>query len=104
MVGKIIDNYIMTSQFSGLGVQIGILIVVYLGLSSAMYFQNYWMGGIAQQPVYRLGTSLFAHLQKTPVTFFDKRQHGELMSRMTNDIENVSQTLNTSFIQVFSVC
>jgi len=47
-------------------------------------------------------TSLFAHLQKLPVTFFDKRQHGELMSRMTNDIENVSQTLNTSFIQVFS--
>ena len=42
------------------------------------------------------------HLQKLPVSFFDKRQHGELMSRMTNDIENVSQTLNSSFIQVFS--
>ena len=67
-----------------------------------MYFQNFWMVGIAQQTVYRLRTSLFAHLQKLPVTFFDKRQHGELMSRMTNDIENVSQTLNTSFIQVFS--
>lgn len=102
MVGKIIDNYIMTSQFDGLGRQLGILIVVYLGLSSSMYFQNYWMVGIAQQTVYRLRTSLFSHLQKLPVTFFDKRQHGELMSRMTNDIENVSQTLNTSFIQVFS--
>ncbi|MCZ2260327.1 ABC transporter ATP-binding protein [Sporosarcina sp. G11-34] len=102
MVGKIIDNYIMTSQFDGLGTQIGILIVVYLGLSSSMYFQNYWMVGIAQQTVYRLRTGLFSHLQKLPVTFFDKRQHGELMSRMTNDIENVSQTLNTSFIQVFS--
>lgn len=102
MVGKIIDNYIMTSQFDGLGRQLGILIVIYLGLSSSMYFQNYWMVGIAQQTVYRLRTSLFSHLQKLPVTFFDKRQHGELMSRMTNDIENVSQTLNTSFIQVFS--
>ena len=102
MVGKIIDNYIMTSQFDGLGGQLGILVVVYLGLSSSMYFQNYWMVGIAQQTVYRLRTNLFSHLQKLPVTFFDKRQHGELMSRMTNDIENVSQTLNTSFIQVFS--
>ena len=102
MVGKIIDNYIMTGQFDGLGGQLGILIVVYIGLSSSMYFQNYWMVGIAQQTVYRLRTNLFSHLQKLPVTFFDKRQHGELMSRMTNDIENVSQTLNTSFIQVFS--
>lgn len=102
MVGKIIDNYIIVSQFDGLGRQLGILIAVYIGLSSSMYFQNYWMVGIAQQTVYRLRTNLFSHLQKLPVTFFDKRQHGELMSRMTNDIENVSQTLNTSFIQVFS--
>lgn len=102
MVGKIIDNYIMVSQFDGLGRQLGILIAVYIGLSGSMYFQNYWMVGIAQQTVYRLRTNLFSHLQKLPVTFFDKRQHGELMSRMTNDIENVSQTLNTSFIQVFS--
>ena len=86
----------------GLARKIGLLIAIYIGLSLAMYFQNYWMVGIAQQTVYRLRTSLFAHLQKLPVTFFDKRQHGELMSRMTNDIENVSQTLNTSFIQVFS--
>lgn len=102
MVGKIIDNFIMVSQFDGLARQLGILIAVYIGLSGSMYFQNYWMVGIAQQTVYRLRTNLFSHLQKLPVTFFDKRQHGELMSRMTNDIENVSQTLNTSFIQVFS--
>ena len=97
MVGKIIDNHIVTGQFEGLGLKIGLLIAIYIGLSLAMYFQNYWMVGIAQQTVYRLRTNLFAHLQKLPVTFFDKRQHGELMSRVTNDIENVSQTLNTSF-------
>ena len=102
MVGSIIDKNIIAGEFNGLGSKIGMLIAIYVGLSSAMYFQNFWMVGIAQQTVYRLRTSLFAHLQKLPVTFFDKRQHGELMSRMTNDIENVSQTLNTSFIQVFS--
>ncbi|WP_249650937.1 ABC transporter transmembrane domain-containing protein, partial [Lysinibacillus sp. D4A3_S15] len=37
-----------------------------------------------------------------PIAFFDRRQHGELMSRMMNDIEAVSSTLNSSFIQVFS--
>lgn len=102
MVGKIIDNHIVVGQFDGLGLKIGGLIAVYIGLSVAMYLQNYWMVGIAQQTVYQLRTNLFSHLQKLPVTFFDKRQHGELMSRLTNDIENVSQTLNTSFIQVFS--
>jgi len=102
MIGKIIDNYIIPMKFAGLGGNIGWLITIYIGLSLAMYFQNYWMVGIAQQTVFRLRTSLFSHLQKLPVTFFDKRQHGELMSRITNDIENVSQTLNSSFIQVFS--
>ncbi|WP_438314712.1 ABC transporter ATP-binding protein [Sporosarcina sp. FA9] len=102
LVGNILDNHIIKGEFANLGNKIGWLIVIYIGLSSALYLQNYWMVGIAQQTVYRLRTSLFAHLQKLPVTFFDKRQHGELMSRMTNDIENVSQTLNTSFIQVFS--
>ena len=102
MIGNIIDTHIIPMQFDGLGGKIGLLIAIYFGLSSAMYFQNFWMVGIAQQTVFRLRTSLFAHLQKLPVTFFDKRQHGELMSRVTNDIENVSQTLNSSFIQVFS--
>ena len=102
MVGKMIDDHIVTAQFDGLGLKIGLLIVIYIGLSISMYLQNYWMVGIAQQTIYRLRTNLFTHLQKLPITFFDKRQHSELMSRLTNDIENVSQTLNTSFIQVFS--
>lgn len=102
MVGKIIDHHIVVENFDGLGGKIGLLIAIYIGTSVALYLQNYWMVGIAQQTIYRLRTSLFTHLQKLPVPFFDKRQHGELMSRLTNDIENVSQTLNTSFIQVFS--
>lgn len=102
MVGRILDDHVMIKQFEGLGLKIGMLIAVYSGLSLTLYFQNYWMVGIAQQTVYRLRTNLFAHLQKLPIPFFDKRQHGELMSRLTNDIENVSQTLNTSLIQVFS--
>jgi ATP-binding cassette subfamily B protein len=102
LIGKIIDTHIIPMQFDGLLGKIGVLIAIYAGLSLALYFQSFWMIGVAQQTVFRLRTSLFEHLQKLPVTFFDKRQHGELMSRVTNDIENVSQTLNSSFIQVFS--
>ncbi|WP_155800235.1 ABC transporter ATP-binding protein [Planococcus halocryophilus] len=102
LIGFIIDEYIVPQSFNGMGVVVLWLIVVYIGHSASLYLQNFWMVGIAQQVIYRLRTRLFSHLQRLPVTFFDKRQHGELMSRMTNDIENVSSTLNTSFIQVFS--
>ena len=102
LVGRIIDDYITNRDLSGLSVIIIWLAVIYVGWSVSLYLQNFWMIGIAQQTIYRLRTTLIGHLQRLPVSFFDRRQHGELMSRVTNDIENVSQTLNTSFIQVFS--
>lgn len=103
LVGRVlIDQYIIPEQFGGMGVVILWLVLIYIGHSVSLYLQNYWMVGIAQQVIYRMRTGLFSHFQKLPVSFFDKRQHGELMSRMTNDVENVSTTLNTSFIQVFS--
>ncbi|MFC4354043.1 ABC transporter ATP-binding protein [Chryseomicrobium palamuruense] len=102
LVGGIIDDYITSRDLGGLSTIIIWLALIYVGWSVSLYLQNFWMIGIAQQTIYRLRTTLIGHLQKLPVSFFDKRQHGELMSRVTNDIENVSQTLNTSFIQVFS--
>ena len=60
------------------------------------------MIGIAQDTVYVMRNQLFKKLHQLSIPFFDRRQHGELMSRVTNDIENVSSTLNSSVIQVFS--
>lgn len=102
LVGYIVDEYIVAGQFDGFGRMVILLIAIYAGLSVAMYLQSVWMIGISQRAVYKMRTGLFSHFQQLPVKFFDRRQHGELMSRMTNDIENVSQTLNNSFIQVFS--
>ena len=78
MIGIIIDKYITQSVFVGLAKMIGLLVIVYVFLSISLYMQSYWMIGIAQQTIYRLRTGLFKHLQKLPVSFFDKRQHGEL--------------------------
>ncbi|MFJ7952578.1 ABC transporter ATP-binding protein [Lysinibacillus sp. NPDC096418] len=102
IIGKMIDTFVMNGKLVGLGKMISMLIVIYAVLAVTLFLQNYWMIGIAQQTIYRLRTSVFSHLQKLPVSFFDRRQHGELMSRVTNDIEAVSSTLNSSFIQVFS--
>ncbi|MCP1143417.1 ABC transporter ATP-binding protein [Lysinibacillus endophyticus] len=102
LIGHIIDDYVLKFNFDGLSTMIIMLIFIYLLLALALFFQNYWMIGIAQQTIYRMRTGVFHQLLRLPVSFFDKRQHGELMSRATNDIETVSSTLNTSFIQVFS--
>lgn len=102
LIGQMIDHYVMHGKLSGLGKGIGFLIGIYALLAVSLFLQNYWMIGIAQQTIYRLRTGVFAHFQRLPIAFFDRRQHGELMSRMTNDIEAVSSTLNSSFIQVFS--
>src|SRR5690625_3573568 len=60
------------------------------------------MIGIAQNTVYTLRKQLFEQFHELPITFFDKRQQGELMSRVTNDIDNINNTLNQSVIQIFA--
>ena len=102
LVGKAIDHYIVTKNPDGLLPLLIGLAGIYAAYSLSLWFQNYWMIGIAQNTVLDMRTKLFQHLHKLPIPFFDKRQHGELMSRITNDIENVSSTLNSSVIQIFS--
>ncbi|MGD6857980.1 ABC transporter ATP-binding protein [Bacillus infantis] len=102
LLGRGIDQYIVERSNSGFAAVLAGLAVIYIVYSASLWFQNYWMIGIAQNTVFKMRTQLFRHLHKLPIPFFDKRQHGELMSRVTNDIENVSSTLNSSVIQVFS--
>ncbi|WP_404408317.1 ABC transporter ATP-binding protein [Jeotgalibacillus malaysiensis] len=102
LVGMAIDDYIVSGDTDGLLQLIWVLGAVYIVYSLSMWFQAMWMVRIAQQTVFTMRTQLFNHLQKLPIPFFDKRQHGELMSRVTNDMENVSSTLNSSVIQIVS--
>lgn len=102
LLGYVIDTYVVNGKVDGIWKPLTLLFSIYLTLSLVTYLQNYWMIGIAQQTVYRLRTSLFTHLQHVPIRFFDKREHGDIMSRLTNDVDTISQTLNSSFIQVFS--
>jgi ATP-binding cassette, subfamily B, multidrug efflux pump len=102
LVGRAIDEYVVTKEPSGIIWLLAGLIIVYLFHSVSVWYQNYWMVGIAQDTVYRLRKDLFHRLHLLAIPFFDKRKHGELMSRITNDIDNVSNTLNSSFIQIIS--
>ncbi|OAH53242.1 multidrug ABC transporter ATP-binding protein [Domibacillus aminovorans] len=102
LIGVAIDNYIASGDEDGLLWLLGGLALVYVSYSGVLFLQNYWMADIAQKTVYELRDDLFQHFHKLPIAFFDKRRHGELMSRVTNDIENISSTLNSSIIQIAS--
>lgn len=102
LIGRALDDYIVARNSNGLLSLLLALAGVYVLYSAFLWLQNILMIGIAQNTVLAMRTQLFHHLHQLPVSFFDKRQHGELMSRVTNDIDNVSSTMNDSFIQVFS--
>ncbi|WP_342497259.1 ABC transporter ATP-binding protein [Bacillus sp. FSL K6-2861] len=102
VIGKAIDHFIVGQTTDGLAGVLFILFGIYLVQSLSLWFQNYWMINISQSTVFKMRSELFTHLHELPIPFFDKQRLGDLMSRVTNDIENVSSTLNTSVIQVLS--
>ncbi|WP_424766252.1 ABC transporter ATP-binding protein [Paenibacillus sp. sgz302251] len=101
LVGTAIDHYLINRNSGFIVFLIGIA-AVYVLHSLTMWLQSIWMITISQKTIYRMRVQLFEHLHRLPIPYFSKRQHGELMSRVTNDIENVSSSLNSSVIQVLS--
>lgn len=99
LLGVTVDDVIAGSNGSELVTMLLLLVGIFLFQSFTQWLHNFWMIGIAQDTVYTMRKDLFQHFQQLPTAFFVKRQHGELMSRVTNDIENVSKVLNTTVIQ-----
>ncbi len=102
LMGVAIDNYIDTGNLAGLGHLLLLMIITYIIGAAGTWLQTYLMVGMAQRAVRDMRTDLFARLQTLPVRFFDQRSHGELMSRLTNDVENISNILASSFSQLIS--
>jgi ATP-binding cassette subfamily B multidrug efflux pump len=102
LLGVAIDRFVVSPDSEGLIWLLLLLAGTYIFFSLSSWLQNYWMIGVAQKTVFAMREDLFRQLHRLPISFFAKRQHGELMSRLTNDIDNLSQTLNSSFIQLIS--
>lgn len=102
LMGRAVDQYIVPQDFQGLLYISLIMVGLYFLASFAVFLQNYFMVGISLETVRNLRKDLFAKLQVLPLAFFDSRPHGEIMSRLTNDVDNVNNVLNTCVISVFS--
>ena len=81
---------------------IALLAAAYVIGALLSWLQEWWIAGVAQRIVMIVRRSLFDKLQHLPLAFFDSRTHGELMSRLTNDVDNVSAMLSSSTTQLFS--
>ncbi len=104
MMRDIINNFIYTgcTDVAGLGKAILALLGVYLIGCAATYGRSAIMVQLAQRGVNRLRKDLFDALQNLPLSYFDQHTHGELMSRFTNDADNVQMTLEQSVVSMFS--
>lgn len=76
--------------------------LIYLVGAAASYLQTVSMARLAQKGTNRLRQDLFEALQKLPLSYFDRHPHGELMSRFTNDADNVQMALQDSVVSLFS--
>lgn len=109
-VNKIFEGLLSkVSGIEGAGIDfeyIGRILLTLLGLYfiSALFsfVQGFIMSGVAQKVSYNLRKELSEKINRMPLKYFDKVTHGEVLSRVTNDVDTVSQTLNQSLPQIVS--
>ena len=86
--------------------KIGQILLMLLGLylCSALFFfiQGYLMTGISQKLTYRMRKEISEKIDRLPMEYFDKMTHGEILSRITNDVDTLSQSLNQSATQLIT--
>ena len=78
------------------------LVVLYLISALFAYIQGYIMSGVSMNVTYKLRKEISHKMNKLPLKYFDTRTHGEVLSRITNDVDTVSQTLNQSLSQIIT--
>ncbi len=102
LAGDAIDKYIVASDIEGLKGLLNILLVIYVANSVFTWFANYGMAQISESTLYQIRRKLFEHLEKLPVSYFDKNKKGDIMSRFTNDITVISEALTDALMQILS--
>ena len=102
LLKPIINNYILPGDFAGLAKALVLLMSVFLVSGLCSYAYARIMVHISQRTVAQLRQDLFNKLQSLPLRYFDTHQSGDLMSRFTNDMDTVSEMINSSFASVVS--
>jgi len=89
-------------DFSFIGTVMLQMLALYIASSCFTFLMQYLMSSVAQKTVNVLRSSVNDKLSRLPLKFFDSRTHGEILSRMTNDLDTVAQTLQQNLTQVIT--
>ena len=101
-IRPLINDFIATKDVVGLAKMLGVIGLIYIIGAIANYFSGKIMITIGQQTIETMRKDLFDHIQTLPIRFFDTNKHGDLMSRFTNDFENIQQAFNNSMLMIVS--
>ena len=102
MLKPLLNNYILPGDFPGLFRMLLLMGGLFALSSLCSYAYARIMVHVAQHTVAALRQDLFDRLQELPIRYYDRHQSGDLMSRFTNDIDTVSEMLNSSFASIIS--
>lgn len=87
-------------DFSALSMVLGFVLLLYVFASVFSWLQGYLLNGIVQRTVYTLREDVEKKINALPLSYFDKMQRGELLSRVTNDVDNIGQSMQQTLSQL----
>ncbi len=89
-------------DFGYIGKILILMIILYLFSAAFAYLMGYIMASVSQLTVYRMRNDVKSKLDRLPLKYFDQRTHGEILSRVTNDMDNIANTLQQSLTQLIT--
>lgn len=102
MIRPIINDYIIPGDIPGLFKMIALLGLIYIIGALGTYIQYRLLNKIGQQTVTRIRLDLFKKMESLPIKYFNDNQHGNMMSRYTNDVDKISDALTDSLSDMLS--
>ncbi|MGD9569585.1 MAG: ABC transporter ATP-binding protein [Sedimentibacter sp.] len=100
MLSPVIDTLVGDFDKNKFIMYLTIMGILVLVIAFSQYVGNLFMAKLAQKTVHKIREEMFSHMEKLPVSYFDKHSHGELMSTYTNDVDMLNQSLEQSASQV----
>ena len=99
IIGKTVNSI----AYGNVNVRIILLLAgLYVSNWLVLFLQQFFMAAIGQKIIYHIRITLFDKMKELPLSFFDRHRHGELMSRLTNDVDNISTTISDSLSQLMT--
>jgi ATP-binding cassette subfamily B protein len=100
MLSPVIDTLVGDFEKSRFITYLAIMGVMVLVIALSQYLGNLFMAKLAQKTVHKIREEMFSHMEKLPISYFDRHSHGDLMSTFTNDVDMLNQSLEQSVSQV----